>query len=201
MSFQQSAVLNPAHASSHNAIGHFLFNNNNIPSLLAFCRFLILEPNSRRSAGNLDNVKKIMGQHVTRTDENNITINISPEMLDPKSGEKKNSFSSAELILSLNSAMDSDSSNTNQNDVEKFTRKFSSLCAYLKETEKDNYGFYWDYYVPYFTELNDKGYVKTLGYIIFTSSEDTENMKWQDDHKEEIDDFYKWSEEFKWRID
>ena len=201
MSFQQSVVLNPAHASSHNAIGHLLFNNNNIPALLAFCRFLILEPNSRRSAGNLNNVKKITGEHVTKTDENNITIHVSPEMLDAKPGEKKNSFSSAELILTLNSALDNDSSNINQTDVEKFIRKFSSLCAYLKETEKDNYGFYWDYYVPYFTELNDKGYIKTLGYIIFTSSGDTEITKWQDDHKDEIDDFYKWSEEFKWRID
>jgi tetratricopeptide (TPR) repeat protein len=201
MSFQQSVALNPAHASSHNAIGHLLFNNNNIPSLLAFCRFLILEPNSGRSAGNLSNVKKIMGEHVTKTDENNITIHVSPEMLDSKPGEKKNSFSSAELMLSLNSALDNDSSNANQTDTEKFIRKFSALCTYLKETEKDNYGFYWEYYVPYFTELNDKGHVTTLAYIIFTASGNAEVAKWLDVHKNETDEFYQWSEGFKWRID
>jgi tetratricopeptide (TPR) repeat protein len=201
MSFQQSVALNPSHASSHNAIGHILFNNNNIAALMALCRFLVLDPDGKRSGGNLSNVKKIMGQHVTKTDENNITIHVSPEMLDSNSGEKKNSFASAELMLTFNSALDNDSSNLNQTDVEKFIRKFSSLCAYLKETEKDNYGFYWDYYVPYFTELNDKGFVTTLAYIIFTSTGDSAVTKWLDDHKSETDDFYKWSEEFKWRID
>ena len=51
LSFQKSAILNPAHASSHNAIGHLLFNNNNIPALLAFCRFLVLESASKTGCG------------------------------------------------------------------------------------------------------------------------------------------------------
>jgi hypothetical protein len=44
-------------------------------------------------------------------------------------------------MLALNSALDNDSTNANKTDVEKFIRKFSSLCQYLKEAEKDNYGF------------------------------------------------------------
>ena len=200
-SFQRSVTLNPNHASSHNAIGHMLFNKNNIPSLLAFCRFLILEPTGKRSAGNLENVKNIMGAHITKKDEKNITINLSPDMLDAKSNEKKNNFSSAELMLSLNAALDNDSSNINKPDVDKFIRKFSLLCAYMKDSEKDNYGFYWDFYVPYFIDMNDKGFTTTFAYIAFTSSGNEEVIEWLDTHKTEIEGFYQWSEAFKWRID
>lgn len=200
-SFQRSVTLNPDHAGSHNAIGHMLFNKNNIPSLLAFCRFLILEPDSKRSAGNLGNVRKIMDNHVTKTDEKSITINISPEMLDTAGNARKNNFSPAELMLSIDAAMDNDSANINKPEIEKFIRKFSSLCAYLKEKEKDNYGFYWDFYVPYFIEMNDKGFTATFTYIAFTSSGNTEVMEWLNSHKTQVDAFHQWSEEFKWRID
>ena len=162
LSFQKSAILNPAHASSHNAIGHLLFNNNNIPALLAFCRFLVLESASKRAADNLDNVQKIMNAHVSVSPEDRISVNVSPEMLDTKKKNQPNNFSSAELELALSSALDNDSASVNKTVVEKFIRKFSALCRYLKETEKDGYGFYWDYYVPYFIEMNDKDLVDTL---------------------------------------
>lgn len=200
LSFERSATLNPNHASSHNAIGRLLYMTNKIPSLMAFCRFMSLEPNSKRSPGNLMNIQKIMGAHVTKKDEKNITINVSPEMLDLNKKKEKNNFSGAELMLALNSALDNDSTNANKTDIEKFIRKFASLCQYLKETDKDNYGFYWDYYVPYFIEMNDKGLIEVFAYIAFTSSENTSVKDWLESHKTEVTDFYKWSDEFKWRI-
>ena len=200
LSFQKSAILNPAHASSHNAIGHLLFNNNNIPALLAFCRFLVLESASKRAADNLDNVQKIMNAHVSVSPEDRISVNVSPEMLDTKKKNQPNNFSSAELELALSSALDNDSASVNKTVVEKFIRKFSALCRYLKETEKDNYGFYWDYYVPYFIEMNDKDLVTPFAYIAFTASKTPDVTEWLDLHKTEISEFYKWSEGFKWRI-
>ena len=200
LSFERSATLNPKHASSHNAIGRLLFMTNKIPSLMAFARFLVLEPDSKRSSANLSNVQKIMSAHVTKNDEKNVTINVSPDMLDVNKKKEKNNFSGAELMLALNSALDNDSANANKMDVEKFIRKFSSLCQYLKEAEKDNYGFYWDYYVPYFTEMDDKGLTEVFAYIAFASSEDPAVKVWLESHKTDITGFYKWSEGFQWRI-
>jgi tetratricopeptide (TPR) repeat protein len=200
LSFQKSAILNPAHASSHNAIGHLLFNNNNIPALLAFCRFLALESSGKRAADNLENVQKIMNAHVTVSPEDRISVNVSPEMLDTKKKNQQNNFSSAELELALSSALDNDSAGVNKTVVEKFIRKFSALCRYLKETEKDGYGFYWDYYVPYFIEMNDKDLVTPFAYIAFTGSKTPDVTDWLDSHKTEISEFNKWSEGFKWRI-
>ena len=200
LSFQKSAELSPNHAGTHNAIGHILFNSNHIPSLMALCRFMILESGTNRAAQNLENIQKIMNAHVSKKDEGRLSVNISPEMIDPKKKNQQNNFSSAELMLALSSALDNDSSLMNKTAVEKFTLKFSLLCGYLKETEKDGYGFYWDYYVPYFTEMNDKGFVTTFAYITYRTSKTPEVTNWLDTHKNEIDEFHKWSDEFKWRI-
>ncbi len=199
-SFQKSVSLNPDHPGSHHAIGHLLFNKNNIPALLAFCRFLALEPAGRRAADNLENIQKLIRAHVTKSPEDRISVNISPDLLDTKKTNQQNNFSSAELMLALSSAMDNDSSNINKTAVEKFIRKFSALCAYFKETEKNGYGFYWDFYVPYFIEMNEKGLVETFAYIAFSSSKTPEVKEWMDAHQTEIDHFHTWSKGFPWRI-
>ncbi len=198
ISFERSASLNPDHASSDNAIGLLLFNINKIPSLLAFCRFLILEPGSKRAVANLDNLRKIVDAHVTKTGEKNVTVSISHEMFAAKKKKQADDFSSAELMLSLSSALDYDAANIDKTEVEKFIRKFTSLCGFLTERKKDNTGFCWDYYVPYFTEMNNKGFLTTFAYIAYTTSKKPDVTDWLNTHKTEIDDFYKWSGEFKW---
>jgi tetratricopeptide (TPR) repeat protein len=200
LSFERSATLNPGHASSHNAIGHLLFTTNKIPSLMAFCRFLILEPDSKRASANVENVKKMVDAHVSKTSVRNVTVSVSPDLLDTNRQKEKNNFSGAELMLALNASLDYDSINMSKTDIEKFIRKFSALCQYLKETEKDNYGFYWDYYVPYFTEMNDKGFTEVFVHIAFSSTENAAGKEWLNAHRNEIKAFYAWSGEFKWRI-
>lgn len=200
LSFQKSAMLNPNHASTHNAIGLLLFNQTKIASLLALCRFLALESNTNRSSKNLNNIRDIMGAHVTKKDSENITISVSPDMLEVDKNKQKENFSSAELLLSLNSALDYDSINVNKTGVEKFIRKFTTLCGYLQETKNDHDGFYWNYYVPYFSEMNDKKLITTFAYIAFTSSKDIDVTFWLDAHKTEVAEFYKWSGEFKWNV-
>jgi len=200
LSFQRSAELNPNHPGTQNALGLLLYSTTRIPSLFAFCRYLILSPNGKRAGENLNIIETIMIAHVEKSDDKNVTIEVTPEMLNPNKGKQKNNFSSAELMLSLNSALDSDSSNIRKSAVEKFIRKFSDLCGYLKEIDKDNYGFYWDYYVPYFTEMNDRNLLEPFAYIVFASSKNEEVTAWLTSHKSEVTVFYKWSNEFKWRI-
>jgi tetratricopeptide (TPR) repeat protein len=201
--FQKSVTLNSNHASSHNAIARLLnIQNKRIPSLLVYCRFLILEPEGKRAKENLMALQKIMKSNVEETGKNSITLNISPDMLEDKKANGKpreNDFTSTNLLLAMSTALDYDEKNKGKTEVEQFIRKFESVCASLKETKKDNYGFYWDYYVPYFTEMKDKKLVATFAYITFASSDDTEASKWLKSHKNEIDKFYEWSNSFAWK--
>ncbi|MEP6676199.1 MAG: tetratricopeptide repeat protein [Ferruginibacter sp.] len=202
ISLQQAVTLNPKHPGSNNAIARLLdIKAKKIPSLLAYCRFLVLEPQSKRAKENLANLQTVINGNVEETGKNSITININPDVLadTTKDGKpKENSFSSTELMLAMDAALDYDKKNKKKTDVEQFIRKFETVCASLKETKKDNYGFYWSFYVPYFVEMKDKNLIETFAYIAFASSETADVSKWLKSHQDEIDNFYKWSKGFVW---
>ncbi len=198
--FQKSTSLNPVHGSSNNALGRLMYSEGkNIPAILAFCRFLIIEPQSKRAIENLAFLQKIMKANVKKTGDNSITINIDAKMLDNgtlKGKPKENDFSTTELILSLDAALDLSEKNSNKTEVEQFIRKFETICDSFKEAKKDNSGFYWDYYVPYFMILSEKKFIETFAYIAFVTSDKAEIIKWLETHKSEIKKFYEWDKEY-----
>jgi tetratricopeptide (TPR) repeat protein len=200
--FQKAVLINPKHASSNNAIARILYSQGkNIPSLLAFSRFLILEPQSKRAKENLELLEKISKANVKQTGENSISINLDSKMLMDTAingKEKENNFRSTELILSMTSALDFDKKNSNKTDVEKFIRKFETVCASVDETKESNFGFYWDYYVPFFIEMNKKKLLETFAYIAFASSDKENISEWLKSHQTEIDKFYEWSKNYNW---
>jgi tetratricopeptide (TPR) repeat protein len=200
---QKSLTLNPKHAGSHNALARILdIKNKRIPSLLAFCRFLSLEPEGTRAKAGLALMQEITKGNVEKTGKNSITINISPDMLGdtlPNGKPKENSFTATDLILAMDAGLDYDKKNKKKTEVELFIGKFGIVCSSLKETRKDNYGFYWDYYVPYFVEMNDKKLVEPFAYLAFSSSGDADVLKWLKAHKSEVEKFYDWSKSFTWK--
>ena len=201
--FQESIVLNPKHASSHNGIANLLmYKKKRIPALLAYSRFLVLEPNGKRAKANLGSLQNIMKGNVEATSKKSVTINISSDMLNDTAIDgkaKENSFTTTDLILAMDAAMDYDKKNKKKSEVAQFIRKFKTVCASLEETQKNNYGFYWSYYVPYFVAMNEKKFIETFAYIAFASSDDPDVSKWLNSHKSEIKTFYEWSNTFEWK--
>ncbi len=203
ISFEKTVIYNPNHASSHNAIGRLKnYDGKRIPALLAFCRFLALEPQSVRAEENLAAVGVIISGNVEKTGKQSVTININASILGDTTATgdpNENSFSMVDMLLSMSSALDYDKKYKNDTDVEKFIRKFDSFCSTLKEGQEKNYGFYWEYYVPYFTAMQEKGYVEVFSYIAFASSGDSDVSKWLKSHTGEMEEFYNWSAGFKWK--
>lgn len=202
LSFQNSVSLKPSHGSSHNVIARILnMQDKRIPSLLAYCRFFVIEPQSNRSKENLKSIQDLMIANVEKTGKKSVTISVSSSMLNDTTADgknKENNFNATDMVLTMASALDFDKKNKNKSEVEKFMRKFETVCSSLKETSKDNSGFYWSYYVPYFTELADRNFIETFSYIVFASSEDEDVSKWLKNHKAEIDKFYEWSKAYTW---
>lgn len=201
--FQKSATLNPKHASSQNALGRLLIaTEKRIPALLAFSRFLIIEPKTERAKENLSLLLTITKANVEQTGKNSIDININPTLLKNTAADgkaKENSFTGTDLILSMDAALDYDNKNKEKTEVEQFIRKFETICASLKETQKNNYGFYWDYYVPYFLEMKDENLIETFAYIVFSTSGDPDVSTWLNSHQAAINKFYAWSNHFAWK--
>jgi tetratricopeptide (TPR) repeat protein len=200
--FQKSVKLNPEHASSHNMIARLSnINGKRIPSLLAYCRFLSLESGSERAKENLESLQKIMNANVEKTGKKSISININSKILADTTSTgkpKENNFATVDILLSMETALEFDKKFEKSTDVERFIRKLEKVCASLEETEANNYGFFWDYYVPYFIEMKEKDLIKPFSYIVFSSSADPDVSKWLESNTTEVDRFLKWSKSFVW---
>lgn len=197
-SFQNALKKNPNHASSHNALGRLMLQQNKrIPAILALCRFLSIEPESKRGRENLAFLKSVIRKNVEVTGENEINITVdSNQLSDGKGRVKENDFSTSDLILSMDTALDHDDSNKNKSEVENFARKLETLIETFKESKKHK-GFYWDYYVPYFIEMSNKKYIETFANIVYGSS-DKNATAYLNDHKKDVEDFNDWSKNFQW---
>lgn len=200
--FQQSVKYNPNHASSHNALARMLYvQRKKVAAILAYSRFLIIEPQSERAKVNLVSLNEMFQGNVERTGKKSITINVSPDMLGDTTEDgrpNENSFGTIEMLIAFTSALDEDKKYKKETEVERLVRKFSMICSTMKETKKDNSGFYWDYYVPYFVELDEKELMTTFGYIAYASSDDDEVASWLKKNKEDISTFYNWSKNYNW---
>ncbi len=200
--FQKSVSLNPKHAGSHNIIARILNNTNRIPALLAYSLFLVIEPESKRAKENLSVLQELMKRNVEETGKESINLNVSPDLLSDtiSNGDvKENSFRSTDLVLTMDAALDFDKKNKKKTEVEQFIRKFETVCESLKESQKGNYGFFWEFYVPYFTEMKDKNLIEPFAYIAFASSDYPDVSNWLKSNKSEIDKFYEWSKAFVWK--
>lgn len=201
--FQKAILSNPNHASSANAIARIeKINGNKIPSILSFCRFLVLEPQSKRAKENLISLYEIMNANVEKTGEKSISINIDPKILTEKTKKgkpKENDFSSTELISTMDVALDYDEKNVNKTEVQNFIRKFETICSSLNEMKKNNHGFYWEVFAPYFIEMKEKNFLETFGYIVYASSKTTDVNEWLDKSQKEIDAFYQWNKDYNWK--
>lgn len=201
--FEKSLTLNPEHLGSHNAIARITkFMNKKISSILAYCRFLVLESETPRAAENLESLRKILKGNAKKTGNNSMTINISSDLVNDTTAKgqkpKPNNFSSTELILTLTSGLDLDIPGTNKTDVERFIGTMNTLFGSLGETKKDNNGFYWEFYAPYFIEMKEKNMVETFGYIVFASTNNSKVNKWIETHQMEVEKFQTWSKAYSW---
>lgn len=198
--FQQSLKINPKHAGSLNAVGILEMDVNRIPSILAFSRFLIVEPQTSRSKNNFANLNNLLMQGVKQKEDQSITININSNMLSDSTGVKKaDDFSQTDLILSMVAGLDFDKKNMKKTDVEKFIGKFDVICASLSEGKKENFGFYWENFVPYFLEMKNKKFIEAFAYIVFVNSDSDDVVKWHKKNQGELDKFYAWSKDFNWK--
>ena len=200
--FQKSAMLNPRHAGTQNAMARTLRTDiNRIPAILAFSRFFILEPESERAKINLQSLELLMNANVVKKGDKEVTVTVDPKILNDttSNGTKNNdSFGTTDLILSMTTALDYDKKYKKETGVERFMRKFEVVCASLSETRKDQHDFYWNYYVPYFLNMRDKNLIKTFAYIVYTSSGDPKVSDWLKMHTEDVKQFYDWSKNYNW---
>jgi lipopolysaccharide biosynthesis regulator YciM len=176
---------NPSHASSHLLLGYLMNGQKNkIQSILSLHYFLLLEPNSKRSAQALQILDEQFSGNVERDGPNNVNIFLSPESLD-----KKNEFGAADMMISLLAASNGLEENKGKSDEELFITNTESFFKILGELKKKkNKGLWWEFYIPFYYELAKSKHIDTYCYFITQSTNDkaADWLKSNSDRLEEL---------------
>jgi predicted Zn-dependent protease len=178
----EAIKLDPKHASSQRVYALVCFHQNKrVNALLGFCSFILLEPNTSRSAEAYGNIQHIMQGGVLKDNNGNTTLQVS--MVDEKE--------TGALNLSVSMAVISGQSKKLEGVAlfEDELKTIFSIAGQLaeKRTEKT---FFDKYFVEYFYKLAQSNNLPAFARMINQNS--PESAKWINEHPQYMNDLYTW---------
>jgi Tfp pilus assembly protein PilF len=194
---KKATYLNPNHASSHVALAQ-LFNSTQYrtPALFAVMRFLVIEPNSRRSPAGYKLFRDILSGGATpgkKPNEINIFLNL---------GGKKDEgdFGAVEMTLGLSGAVGMTEEKKNKSEAERLVDQLNTFLAIVSELDPkgDKSKYTWRYYIPYFIELKQKNLVEPFAYYISQSTDLKGGSEWLAANQTRVNEFLNWSRSYQW---
>ena len=185
--FKSAVKLKPDHPGSHLFLGKALFKEgNNIPAFFALCRFLILEPDTKRAEDARLLLTAILTGNMEKDNKKPKQVNIHINMNAPKD---EGDFTSANLILVLLAANLYVEDNSGKFDARKLSELLESMTKVIAE-KPDTSKFIFSYYVPYFKNMQEKKYFLPMTQHILQTGEMS---------KTAISEFLNWSKFYAWK--
>ncbi len=198
--FEDAIKLNPKHASSWYYLGvvEDAFGNR-IPAVLDFSRFLILEPKGPRADQILPFLtRKVNGlYYLEKKGEETFTYNSAAKRTDTSANGFVEAESGLKAYVELSATPSL--SNRTQTELDKFEALSSVIFESLEECRKSNQGFYGDFLIPYFIELDQKQHTRAFTYFINhyeTKNQDVAN--WPDKNEPAMNAFIAWDKNYHW---
>ena len=189
-------LLYPSHASSNYILGILMAKQGKrIPSILTLMRFLALEPSSNRSTRALGILTDLMAGHAEKTGRRKITINFDPQSLEGK--DEADYFGPVEVLLDVTSALDLDRKNRKKEPVSRFLEKIDELVKAMEELQKEQNGYFWENFVPFFVKARLNGHLESMVYLTHLSRDDKYVSKWVKTHKNAVIDLLEWMHTYK----
>lgn len=193
--FQQTLLLRPLHASSHQFLSYSVYGENKVAAMMGLACFLLIENNTTRTDKNLKILMDLFSSYAKKTGENSVTVSIDPLMLDTKNSKPDN-FSIAEMTLAFSAATDfNDTLKLFLTPADKMKKKLG-IFAEISTVEKK--GFFTQFYVPFFKAMEDAGHLETAANLILARSNDDQVKQWLSAYQNKLTSFYKWLQEYKW---
>lgn len=175
-------TINPDHASSHLVLSDVMRKRNKrVQALLSLYYFLLLEPNSERSAIEYEDLLELLKQGVKKKDEKNIDVSIA--------FDGDSSFSAAELLISMQQATSLAEGNEDKTDLELFAERNQAIFSTIAGLDKkDNDDFWWNFYVSSFSDFVEADIIEQLSYYM-SLSQGEEARAWFDENPEKTTKF------------
>lgn len=202
-SFQQAVRLQPNHATTHLQLAQVeAITGSRVPALLACVRSLMTETSEHRAAKTVSLLDKLLQYGVKQTGQKSVTLDLTAALPPAGSPEKSpNSFAQADMLLTLTTALDYDKENKDKAPAERLAEKFTILFRALNEQKfEQRLGFNWQFYAPFFIELEQKGYVLALAYIVQAMRPEVapEVTAWVSQHPDQLRALSEWSKAYQW---
>jgi len=187
--FEMGAKNRLDHSSSHYALGTMKqLQGNRAEALVAMYFFLLLEPNSDRSAQAVTNINDMWTQGVSEKSATEISINLAPS-------KGNNPMDASELFISMLEASRSLEENEGKSSFDLHQEKATKLFRFLAELDlgkRDD--FYTQYYIPFFLKIAESDHMEALMHYVLQSSS-PESLQWVKTHTDELDSFFTWLDE------
>jgi tetratricopeptide (TPR) repeat protein len=199
-SLKTALVHNPQHPGSHLVLASILFNTGyRTPSLFAAARFLTLEPSTERSAPALKILTDVL-RGGAAPGKNPNEINIS---LDMNAKKDEGDFTSIDLVLGLSGALGMSEKNKDKTQAQLLVEQMDTFLAILGEqtAKKNQSTFVFQYYVPYFVEMKQRGHVEAFVYHALQSSGMPGVKDWINANSGRVMQFLVWSKNYQWPKD
>ncbi len=199
---QEAVRLKPDYASAHYVLG-IVYSDSRypVPAILAFSRFLILEPRGKRAEIAVGRLKQgLLGSAQASPDGKNINITLDMGAME-KTDE--GDFGGAGLILGLGGALRHVEKNKEKSDEEYLTESLTTIWSTVgegkKKPKKTQFAAY--YYAPYFSALSDAGYADACAWTALQSVGGAPAKEWLTGHAPAVQAWQQWSEQWNWLAD
>jgi tetratricopeptide (TPR) repeat protein len=172
----QSIKLNPKHASSQRAYAMIAFKQNRRGvSLLAWSSFILLEPQTKRSAEAYNYIKYILNYGINRGADRNININISAGDSDP---------GNLALPIAVLAATTDKKGLTGIDSLRLQLKSVYEVGETFNINKHDD--FYAHFYADYFKKLAETDNMEAFSRLVSLTANKEENVQWFKDNSTKL---------------
>lgn len=173
-----------------------------VPALLAYSRFLFLEPQTTRSQEARDALERLFTSNVKVTSPSHTEITVNPD-----ASKEEGDFSGAEMMMpmaQLNSTMNPKEAPSGNplafSDLEPPILRLATTLEMIAEAGKEqrNGGFAADFYLPFLTALYHEKKIEMFVRVAYSGAELPKNRDWIAKHGADIETLRSWAKAFSW---
>jgi tetratricopeptide (TPR) repeat protein len=182
----EAIKLDPKHASAQRMYGIAEYEKGNkTQSLIIWCSFLLLEPQSARSAGAFKYVYAILNDGVKYNGPKKVTITI------PKGDMKPDDLL---LQMTVVNSMDDKSlaGRKLSTPVDTLSVQLTAVFKMQAQSLQNNNDFFSSYFAKYFGQLANSGNMDAFSHLVSLTTYKDENIAWFKENKKQLDDLSNW---------
>jgi len=180
----EAIKLDPKHASSQRMYALVTFHQNKrLNALLGLCSFIILEPNTPRSAEAYTNIQSILKGGVLKDASGRQTI-----ILSPKDNQE---IAALNMVISVTVSQAQKKKLTGMDLLEFELKNIFTICGEIAKDDKEK-SFFDQFFAAYFYKLAKSDNIPAFTRMVSLSANKEENTKWMTEHDVQVKAFDQW---------